>query len=462
MLRITGPSIPLCDGISRREWLRVGGVGLGALSLPGLLRARATGAAGRAKSAIVLYNTGGIPHHETWDPKPDAPAEIRGAFGTIATRTPGLRVGELMPLTAGITDKVAVIRSMVTLDNAHSSSGYQMLTGVPHVPLNRENAKPGKPNDWPSFAALVQALRPGRGGLPAAISMPQRIANNNGQDPWPGTDAGFLGRRHDPWFRDCDPSDPHFSLPGGDSKGGFHPEMIGQRRSLLEGVNRRAESLLSAAASSSFDLHAQRALDLVSGRQARVAFDMERESDKVRDRYGRTKYGQCVLLARRLVEAGVSLVQVQWANHDKAKPNGGGWDTHEKHNESIKGWLIPPTDLAFSALVTDLSDRGMLDETLVCWIAEFGHTPRFNPKGGRDHWGRVFSVALAGGGIRGGTVLGASDKHAAEVLRDPVRPCDFLATVFHCLGHPPDTEVRDVENRPLAISRGRVLTEILA
>lgn len=251
-------------------------------------------------------------------------------------------------------------------------------------------------------------------------------------------------------------------MPGGDAKGGFHPEMLGLRRSLLDQVNRRADAILSPAAGSTFDMHAQRALDLVSGRQARVAFDMARESDKVRDRYGRTKYGQCVLLARRLVEAGVSLVQVQWANHDKNKPNGGGWDTHEKHNESIKGWLIPPTDLAFSALVTDLDERGMLDETLVCWISEFGHTPRFNARGGRDHWGRVFSIALAGGGIKGGTVLGASDKHAAEVARDPVRPCDFLATVFHCLGHAPDTEVRDLENRPLPISRGRVLGEILA
>ena len=167
MLQLNAHSPRLCDGISRREWMRIGGIGLGGLTLPRLLRAKANGTGGKAKSVIILYNTCGIPHHETWDPKPDAPAEIRGAFGTIATRTPGLRVGELMPLSAGLTDRVAVIRSMVTLDNAHSSSGYQMLTGMPHIPLNRENAKPGKPNDWPSSAALVQAIRPSRGGLPS-------------------------------------------------------------------------------------------------------------------------------------------------------------------------------------------------------------------------------------------------------------------------------------------------------
>jgi hypothetical protein len=461
MLQLNAHSPRLCDGISRREWMRIGGIGLGGLTLPRLLRAKANGTGGKAKSVIILYNTGGIPHHETWDPKPDAPAEIRGAFGTIATRTPGLRVGELMPLSAGLTDRVAVIRSMVTLDNAHSSSGYQMLTGMPHIPLNRENAKPGKPNDWPSSAALVQAIRPSRGGLPAAISMPLRIANNNGQDPWPGTDAGFLGRRNDPWFLDCDPSDPKFSLPGGDSRVPMLPDQLAQRRSLLDQINVRAESLFSASTRASFDLHTQRALDLMAGDKARVAFDLRRETEKSRDRYGRTKYGQSVLLARRLIEAGVSLVQVQWANYDKALPNGGGWDTHEKHNESIKGWLIPAMDQVYSALIYDLEERGMLNETLVCWISEFGHTPRFNPKGGRDHWGRVFSIALAGGGVRGGVVLGASDKIGAEATGDVVRPCDYLATVFHCLGHAPDTEVHDIENRPIPISRGRVLREIL-
>lgn len=464
MLAIHGNQSRLCDGVSRREWLRVGGIGLGGLSLPGLLRARAdasaTGRPASAKSVIILFNGGGIPHHESFDPKPDAPQEIRGEFGVTHTRTPGLVIGELLPKTAQLTDKMAIIRSMVTGDNAHSTSGYQMLTGVPHVPLNRENAAPGKPNDYPSLAALVSALRPTRHGLPSAISLPRRLANNGGANPWPGTDGGFLGRRCDPWFLDCDPSEEGFSGPIG-AANGMSPLELNARRALLSQLNGHLDQLQASAAVSNLDLYRQQALDLIAGGQARKAFDLRAESAKLRDQYGRTQYGQSVLLARRLVEAGVSLVQVQWVSADKNKPNSGGWDTHEKHSESVKGWLLPVMDQVYSTLITDLDQRGLLDETLVCWVAEFGHTPRFNAKGGRDHWGRVFSIALAGGGIRGGIVLGESDKHAADPVSDPVRPADYLATVFHCLGYEPETQVRDMEGRPLPISRGRVIHEIL-
>jgi hypothetical protein len=464
MLAIHGNQSQLCDGISRREWLRIGGIGLGGLSLPGLLRARAdastTGRPASAKSVIVLFNGGGIPHHESFDPKPDAPQEIRGEFGVTNTRTPGLVLGELLPKTAQLTDKMAIIRSMVTGDNAHSTSGYQMLTGVPHVPLNRENAAPGKPNDYPSLAALVSALRPTRRGLPSAISLPRRLANNGGANPWPGTDGGFLGRRCDPWFLDCDPSEEGFTGPVG-AANGMSPLQLNARRSLLAQLNGQLDQMQATAAVSNLDRYRQQALDLIAGGQARKAFDLREESVKLRDQYGRTQYGQSVLLARRLVEEGVSLVQVQWVSADKSKPNSGGWDTHEKHSESVKGWLLPVMDQVYSTLITDLDQRGLLDETLVCWVAEFGHTPKFNAKGGRDHWGRVFSIALAGGGIRGGIVLGQSDKHAADPITNPVRPADYLATVFHCLGYEPETQVRDIEGRPLPISRGRVIHEVL-
>lgn len=464
MLTIHGAQSQLCDGISRREWLRIGGIGLGGLSLAGLLRARAdasaTGRSASAKSVIVLFNGGGVPHHESFDPKPDAPQEIRGEFGVTKTRTPGLMLGELLPKTAQLTDKMAIIRSMVTGDNAHSTSGYQMLTGVPHIPLNRENAPPGKPNDYPSLAALVSALRPTRHGLPSAISLPRRLANNGGANPWPGTDGGFLGRRCNPWFLDCDPSEEGFSGPVG-AANGMSPLELDARRSLLSQLNGQLDQMQATAAVSNLDLYRQQALDLIAGGQARKAFDLRQESDKLRDQYGRTQYGQSVLLARRLVEAGVSLVQVQWVSADKKKPNSGGWDTHEKHSESVKGWLLPVMDQVYSTLITDLDQRGLLDETLVCWVAEFGHTPKFNAKGGRDHWGRAFSIALAGGGIRGGIVLGQSDKHAADPITNPTRPADYLATVFHCLGYEPETQVRDIEGRPLPISRGRVIHEIL-
>lgn len=463
MLTFHSRNASLCDGLTRREWLRIGGIGLGGLTLPRLLKAQAEPAlAPRAKSVIVLFNSGGIPQHESFDPKPDGPKETRGVFGAIETRTPGYRIGELLPKTALLTEKMAIVRTMVTGDNAHSTSGYQMLTGVPHVPLNRENAGPGKPNDWPSFNALVQALRPPRGGLPASISLPRRMANNGGQDPWPGTDAGFLGRRFDPWFLTCDPSAADFQVPGGELPSDLSVARFDERRSLLEQFGQAADDLERLSSVREFDRHRQQALQLIAGGQARKAFDLSREPDSVRDRYTRTKQGQSVLLARRLVEAGVSLVQVNWANTDKSKPNSGGWDTHEKHNESVKGWLLPVMDQVYSALIEDLEARGLLSETLVCWVAEFGHTPKFNAKAGRDHWGRTFCIALAGGGIRGGVVHGKTDANAAEPLGDAVRPCDYLATVFHCLGFSSETQVFDPENRPLAISRGQPVASLLA
>jgi len=454
----------LCDGLSRRELLRIGGIGLGGLTLPDLLRRRAAAAAvgGKptAKSVIVLFNGGGIPHHETWDPKPNAPQEIRGEFGVTQTKTPGLLIGELLPKTAQLTDKIAVIRSLVTGDNAHSTSGYQMLTGIPHVPLNRENAPPGKPNDYPSLNALVNVLRPARDGLPASISLPRRLANNNGANPWPGTDAGFLGRRYDPWFLDCDPSEENFAGPVGETPA-IASLQLDARQSLLAQLNGHADRLEHSTAVAGLDLYRQQAIELIAGGRARQAFDLKQEPEAIRDRYGRTKYGQSVLLARRLVEAGVSLVHVNWVSADKDKPNGGGWDTHEKHSESLKGWLLPVMDQVYSTLIQDLSERGLLDETLVCWVAEFGHTPKINARAGRDHWGRVFSIALAGGGIRGGVVFGESDKHAGEPLTNAVRPADYLATVFHCLGFEADRTVHDLEGRPLPISRGQVIHAVL-
>src|SRR5579859_1044827 len=210
----SGPS--LCDGLTRREWLRIGGLSALGLSLPQLLSARTPAPAasfGKAKSCIVLFLLGGPPQHETWDPKPDAPAEVRGEFKPIATNVPGIHVGELMPQTARLMDKIAALRAVSTDDNAHSSSGYWMLTGVPHQPTNSENAKPGAPNDWPCVAAVVQRLRPGNGSLPAAITLPEHIWNT-GMISWPGQDAGFLGRNADPWLIHCDPNSPDFQVPG--------------------------------------------------------------------------------------------------------------------------------------------------------------------------------------------------------------------------------------------------------
>jgi len=466
MLKVFDRGQRLCDGVTRREWLRIGGMGLGGLSLASMFASRsafadanARGSFGKAKSVILFGLVGGPPQHETWDPKPDAPEEVRGEFGAIESKTPGLKVGELMPLTAKMTDKIAVLRAVVTGDNAHSSSGYQMLTGIAHQPLNRESALPKPPNNWPSVGAITRALRDRPGQLPSAITLPEHIWND-GNFPWPGQDAGFMGRGHDPWLIHCNPHEDTFDVPGLKQSEALNSIRFDQRRTLLDQMNRALDKVQQSAAVETFDVHARKALDLLSGREGRSAFDLSQETDKMRDRYGRSRFAQSILLARRLVEAGVSLVQVNWTRV-KGHENQGGWDTHKKHCESLKTHLMPTMDQAFTALLSDLDERGLLDETLVVWIGEFGHTPRFNANAGRDHWGNAFSIALAGGGIQGGGVHGETDKHAAFPLDNVVRPKDVLATVFHCLGYRPDTEIHDPFGRPLPISRGNVIDAIV-
>lgn len=466
MLPILDRGHSLCDGITRREWLRVGGIGLGGLSLPALLRSRASAAQGpagprlgKAKSVIVFGLVGGPPQHETWDPKPMAPAEVRGQFGVIPTRTPGLLVGELMPRTAQLTHKIAVLRALATNDNAHSSSGYQMFTGMPHAPLNQESATPRPPNNWPCFGALVRALKPDRGQLPSAITLPEHIWND-GNFPWPGQDGGFLGVGRNPWLIHCDPSARDFRVPDLTLPEDVPALRFDGRRTLVAQVNRHLDDVQRSGVAEHYGLHAQRACDLLTTTRARRAFNLEHESAAVRDRYGRSRFAQSILLARRLVEAGVSLVQVNWTRI-KDQPNQGGWDTHAKHNDALKDLLMPMMDRAYSALIEDLEVRGLLDETLVVWFGEFGRTPRFNGNAGRDHWGQCFSLALAGGGIRGGVVYGRSDSNAAYPSDGRVEARDFLATIFHCLGFEPDTEIADMQGRPIPISRGRVIDAIV-
>jgi hypothetical protein len=466
MLRIQDRGARLCDGLSRREWLRAGGLGAFGLSLPGLLQAQAEhpadapGSFGRAKSCILLFLLGGPPQHETWDPKPDAPPEVRGDLKPIATNVPGIQVGELMPRTARHLDKICVLRALCTNDNAHSSSGYWMLTGVPHQPTNTENAKPGAPNDWPCLAALAQRLRPARGGLPAAVTLPEHIWNT-GMISWPGQDGGFLGRSADPWLIHCHPESPDFQIPGLGLPAEVPPVRLDGRRSLLEQVNRHLDEAERGPAAARFDVRSRQAFDLLRAGRARRAFDLDGEPAAMRDRYGRNRWGQSVLLARRLVEAGVSLVQVNWTRMPGDTNDSPAWDNHQRNAQRLKNNLMPPMDLAYSALLEDLEARGLLDSTLVVWMGEFGRSPRINPAGGRDHWGHVFSAALAGGGVRGGQVLGASDRLGGHVREGRVQPQDLAATIFHCLGYAPHTEVHDALGRPIAISRGTVLRQAL-
>lgn len=461
MLTIHDNGTPLCDGITRREWLRIGSLGLAGLTLPNLLAAREvnrTDTIRRAKACIVMCFLGGPPQHETWDPKPDAIAEVRGDLRPIASNVPGIWVGELMPRTARHLDKIAVLRAMVTNDNSHSSSGYYMTTGHPHLPVGVENAKPGKPNDWPCLGALVKRVVPAHGGLPAAITLPEQSAND-GNLTWPGQDAGFLGRTADPWLINCEPASANFQIDGLGLPADVPTARFGARANLLTHVNQRLDAMQSAGNLGSFSSQQRQAIDLIAGSRARRAFHLQEEPAALRDRYGRTKFGQSMLLARRLVEAGVSLVRVNWSRVPGAL-NAGHWDTHSQNTNGLRQ-LMPIMDAAYSSLLDDLSQRGLLDETLVVWMAEFGRTPRLNGAAGRDHWGRVFSVALAGGGVRGGIVHGASDSVAGFPRDGRVMPQDLLATIFHCLGIAPDTEYQDAQGRPIPLTRGDVIRQIL-
>ncbi|MBX3436597.1 MAG: DUF1501 domain-containing protein [Planctomycetaceae bacterium] len=462
MLTILSESPRLCDLVTRRAMLRAGG--LAAIGLLPHSHAHAVAAApqhqGTAKRCILLFLMGGPPQHSMWDPKPLAPPEVRGDIDSIETSVPGIRIGELLPRTAGLMDKMCLLRAVSTGDNAHSSSGYYMLTGVPHAPMNFENANPGSPNDWPAMSAVVQSLRVDSRGTPAAVRLPHRIFNTDGS-VWPGQDSGWLGHAADPWLLNCSPGTPGSSVNRFDLAADVTLDRFGRRKSLLNQIEDRLRELDRGPDIPLYDDLQRQAFDLLDSPKARASCDLTREPDSVRDRYGRTQFGQSVLMARRLIEADVAFVQVNWFRSPDEPTDAPCWDSHTNETRRLKENLVPPFDLAYSALMEDLTERGLLDETLVVCMAEFGRSPRINALAGRDHWGSVFSIALAGGGIHGGAVYGRSDEHAAYPSAGMVQPQDIAATLFHCLGYSPETLIHDAVNRPHPISRGHVIAAIL-
>jgi hypothetical protein len=464
MLSLQSGATRLCDGIPRREALRIGSLCALGLSLPKLLSARAAAPAagrfGRAKACIVLWMSGGPPQHETWDPKPDAPAEVRGPFRPVPTRLPGVQVCEHMPRTAALLDRLCVLRGFYTNNPGHAGSTYELLTGMEHPGgKGNENIKASR-TDWPTLAAMVKRVRPALPGLPTSVVLPQPVFN---VPEWPGQDAGFLGSEWDPWRLNCDLAAPDFQLPELTLPAEVPAERLQGRRSLLDQVSRQLERWQREAAVVTATGHTQTAFDLLVGARVRRALDLNQEPVSLRDRYGRHPFGEGCLLARRLIEAGVGLVQLNW--HRDPKDDTPMWDAHWKLEENLKAKLLPPMDLGYTALLEDLHQRGLLDETLVVWMGEMGRTPKLeyvqpHPAPGRNHWGNVFSIALAGGGIRGGQVHGASDKDGAYPKDGPVTPPDLTATILHCLGIAPDTDIRDRLNRPHPLSRGRVLESL--
>ena len=454
----------------RDAMIRLGQVGLGSLALPGLLQAEQSGVisprtGGKAKSCILIYLWGGPPQQDMWDLKPDAPAGIRSEFKPIDTRVPGLQISDQLPQTAQQADKLCIVRSMTHPSNTHEVGVYHTLTGKINntlvVPRNQRNR-----TDFPNAGAIVSHFSPS-GNMPASVTVPRPIGHDG--VIYTGTYAGFLGPRYDPIELkapgEVNAPPPHsFDLPEG-----LGASRMQARLGLLKLIENQERAMQSAAATQGLDSFREQALRMVSSQQAKAAFDLELEDPRSRDRYGRNEYGESFLLARRLVESGVRLVTVVWYY---ICPDGNVinvWDNHGG-TASLGGitgyamlkekYCLPPLDQAYSALLDDLSSRGMLDETIVAMFGEFGRTPQINKNAGRDHWGACQSAVFAGGGIRGGQVYGASDSHAAYPKNKPVAPEDILATIYHSLGLSPELEIRDRQQRPHRICDGRPIVEL--
>ncbi len=450
-----------CDGLTRREILRAGAIGLGGLTLPGLFQLQRADASSsrraRAKSVILLFLSGGPSQLDTFDLKPDAPVEIRGTFRPIETNVSGIRICEHLPRLARLADKYALVRSMTHHDANHPAASYMMMVGSPMsrpapqiVTMSREDRPhPG------SAAAKLLGTRP---GMPAFVMVPEAISPVGPERP--GQHAGFLGAAYDPYRVNSDPNLPSYSPGTLGPRREVSLARLDERRHLLDAIGRQSRYLEQTAAGQVLDPYFIKAFDLISSPAAQRAFDIAAEPDRTRDRYGRHVFGQSVLLARRLVEAGVRLVHVNWVRHDNAK-GGQGYDSHRNHLAWCKDELLPPTDAAVASLLEDLSDRGLLAETLVLVVGEFGRTPRFNRDGGRDHWPACFSILAAGGGIRGGQVYGASDKIAAHPIAQPVSPQDLIATLYDCLGIDPHTTIYDLQHRPYRLVEGRPVQGLL-
>jgi hypothetical protein len=438
--------------------LQAGGVGLLGLTLPRLLQA-ADGHSGlaqpaRADACILLFLNGGPSHLDTWDMKPQAPPEIRGEFRPIATSVPGLQVSEHLPRLARLMHYCTVIRSVHhSVNNAHAAAVYAGLTGHDRGDANR--AIGAGPDDYPSIGSVTGMCRPPATPVVPYVSMPFITAEGAGGPPQPGFHAGWLGRTYDPLFVLRDPNAPGFGMPELSLAGEMNPARLHVRKGLigLLGGNRATERRLQE-----LDGFQVKALDLLTSPATQQAFHLEREPLAVRASYGRNIYGQSTLLARRLIEAGTRAACISWAPDANAT-----WDTHGNNFGKLKNELLPQLDAALSSLLTDLSDRGLLARTLVAVMGEFGRSPRINGAAGRDHWNYCYSLLLAGGGIKGGFIYGASDRIGARPSRCPVRPADIVATIYDALGIPPTLELRDRLHRPfLLVPWGSPISEVQA
>lgn len=449
--------------ISRRRLLQIGSIGLLGLHAPGLLHAteRSTGRRARAKAVILLHQYGGPSHHDTLDMKPAAPDAIRGEFKPIATTVPGISVCERLPRLAQVAHRFALVRSLYHEMKNHNSAGYYSLTG--HAPPSDDQRLRDSRELFPAYGSVVDQLAPAKGGVPTFVSYPYILRDGS---ITPGQHASFLGKSHDPFFISQDPNSPDFRLPELSLPANLTLDRLENRREVQRLIDHQSELLEFSARARGIDATYQKALTMLTAPRVKQAFDLSQEPAALRAQYGRTTYGQGCLLARRLVEAGARFITVYFAASIGGQGNTGGWDTHGFNNKPmypiLKNYLLPITDQAVPTLLEDLDARGLLDETLVVWVGEFGRSPRINAMAGRDHWPKCYTALLAGGGVRRGFVYGSSDKTGAYPASDAVRPEDLAATIFYLLGIDPHTEVHDALNRPLPIAQGKPITGLLA
>jgi hypothetical protein len=476
------PSNPAHLPLRRRPWIQAGALGLLGLGtnhlaeLRGAEVRRIAPGSGQAKSVVIIFLSGGLTQHDSFDPKPDAPAEIRGEFGSIATATPGVAICEHLPLLGARSQLWSQVRSLTSPFDGHSEGHMALLSGRSLLPPGFSGSKPQR-TDWPSIASVVgDAVVPGNNNLPPAVVLPERLVHREGRII-PGQFGGLMGPHRDPWFIEASPFNstsygaypdyefhfvrgrernpklvfqaPNLSLPQGLSR-----QRLADRNGLRQILETQRRELDEAASTGVFDRSRQSALSLLTDSTVQRAFDVHAVDDAVQRKYGKNAFGWSLLMARQLVEARVNLVQVNLGNDET-------WDTHDNNFPLLKDCLLPPMDQAVSAFLEDLHQRGLLRETLVVMFGEMGRTPKVQAqnrspgaKPGRDHWGAVQTVLAAGGGVPGGVVVGSSDKNGAYPAADPQRPENLAATIYSALGIPDTAAWLDEVNRPHHIYHG--------
>jgi hypothetical protein len=413
---------------------------------------------GKAKSVLIVWLSGGLSQLDTLDPKPDAPAEVRGEFSTINTTIPGVAIGEHLPRLAQQTQRWSIVRTLSHPEHNHLLATHVALTGRP-TPLPRGGSdldRVESRNDFPNYAAALDYVRPRQDGVATGVSLPNYFIE--GPLTWPGQHAGFLGAKHDPWQINRDPNDPAFRMDALSLQAGINADRLQSRRELLEAFNAGPASLSGNQRASSLGEQQALAFSLLTSARMTQAFELNKEDAAVRDRYGRNKFGQSLLLARRLLEAGVPSVQAAMGGVQT-------WDTHVDNWGRLKNTLLPQLDGGLAALMDDLSSSGLIDQTLVMVMSEFGRTPRISTLPGekipgRDHWARAYSALFAGAGVRGGQLVGQTDASAAYPVSRPWSPADVCTTVFNALGVAADATLTDPLGRPHHLQNGNVISPL--